>query len=253
MRTSLTLFIAMAFSYLALAAPHASNKSIDPKEAPLPVGETYAIDQVSGTKNAKKAANPNTGPYKCSVEENPGLVTEVSQSLEWFINHLKSYMDGLRFKQHSFLAVNEKLGKQLSEITDWAAQFPHNQDLEDSLRFAANIYGTMSIASKYLEYFESKRTSHRILCSVIQLNIRLFTFYNALGVPDSTIPNYKRKVKRIRHILHMWEGIFSRLPGPVSFSVRVLFMKQVAEARNMLGDLARKIPTPKTTQKKRME
>ncbi|GEQ68231.1 hypothetical protein JCM33374_g1898 [Metschnikowia sp. JCM 33374] len=243
MKVSLFLLTTVIFS---LVGAHSPARARIPEEA-----QNSSSEMITGNYQPKETSQ-NTGEI-ASLATNESLIVDdpmiqvkhrkITLSLERFIRSLKSFLHETGFSVENFESAAEKLEAQLSGISQTVLwQSIVEPSISSRLEFAENMFASMVDSIELLKHYDFFGGADFVLVnSVIELNVRLFEFFDSFGVADPSVEDYANRVTRFGRILNSWGDDFEALSN-VSIGVRYMFKEQFSMAEAVIQDLVGKIP-----------
>lgn len=184
-------------------------------------------------------SNPEFYVNRCvpNVTENEFDLRE--RLLDLVIHGMKSFIGETSFNRLEFEDLAEILEQQILYVGHSVNPFaPCTKHLYDKLQFARHIFQEMRDAVESLNFMDSARGQAQTLVNkVILLNIRLLSFFDSKGKPDSQAKGYSYKITRLTHALQYWGRSFRRMKL-VSRGVMLVFETYSSQAFFTLEELA---------------
>ncbi|KAM9929780.1 hypothetical protein OXX59_000980 [Metschnikowia pulcherrima] len=190
-------------------------------------------------------------PIYGSQNQNPMMKYEidpkqVERSLGLFVNDLRFYFNETSFESRKFELAVPGFRKELAKNNILVESESSSQELLDQLTFAKHVFLIMVDSAKGMHYYSDvSNPCHRLMHSVIELNVRILTVLDARGKLDVHIDSYEAELALFKRCLEMWTEKFANLMH-VSIGERLVFATQVKQVQTTLAMLEKQIPFPMT-------
>ncbi|GEQ70118.1 hypothetical protein JCM33374_g3794 [Metschnikowia sp. JCM 33374] len=162
-----------------------------------------------------------------------------SESVQWFVDQLKSFIGPVHFDAFQFSVVQRKLAQTILDIELLAQNvLVNNEILLAQLQFASKMFQAMAFAAEDLRvHGDSKLLEDTLICEMVDFHIRVWGLFNSRGSADYHIKDYPEKLSYFWLRVGALEGQFRRLDG-VAQSKRRLFWQQRNEVANIIYSLS---------------
>ncbi|KAM9898663.1 hypothetical protein OXX69_009786 [Metschnikowia pulcherrima] len=190
-------------------------------------------------------------PIYGSQNENPMMKYEidpkqVERSLGLFVSDLRFYFNETSFDSRKFESVVSGFRKELAKNNILIEGESSSQDLLDQLTFAKHVFLIMVDSAKGMHYYSDvSNPCHRLMHSVIELNVRILTVLDARGKLDVHNDSYEAELALFKRCLKIWVEKFVNLMH-VPIGERLVFATQVKQVQTTLALLEKQIPIPMT-------
>ncbi|GEQ68771.1 hypothetical protein JCM33374_g2440 [Metschnikowia sp. JCM 33374] len=169
---------------------------------------------------------------------------EVKESVEMFVENLKSYMDETGFDVTAFENLSPTLQKEVAELRISADKVMPSEVVSEMLSFAVTLLEAMTCYVKTLKspnYLDTPGSG--LLFNLMELHIRVLVIHNSRGELDHSTPRYMDKLIRYRLQVDQYEREIKTLDG-ITVDVRLIFDGQVTKVREGLANLNKDISVP---------
>lgn len=177
---------------------------------------------------------------KTSPLNNEKEIQKAEELLDWVFEQMKSFLNETDF---DLLGFGNRVGSlrgtlaELAFLTDGSTKI--TLDILDQLGFVSRMLDLMINCSIKLQIFNKKKDAGlRLLCKVLELNVRAIALYNSSGGPNLKMPGFKERVLLLLRSIYYWDMNFRNLEL-VSTDVKLIFEDLIQLAEIMVEFLAK--------------
>lgn len=176
---------------------------------------------------------------KTSPLDNAKEIQKAEELLDWVFEQMKSFVNETDFDLRGFGNGVGSLRATLAELaflTDGSTKI--TLDILDQLGFVSRMLDLMINCSIKLQIFnKNKDAGLRLLCKVLELNVRAIALYNSSGGPNLKMPGLKDHVLLLLRSVYYWDMNFRNLEL-VSTDMKLIFEDQIQLAEKIVDFLA---------------
>lgn len=163
--------------------------------------------------------------------------------LDFLTNQMKTFVNEIPFGAHrfnvrapSFFTTLQQVNALIVESTEMCLGLKKRYAFTEKM-----LVAMLDSARKITDYQEEDSYSLRLLCKMLDLNVRVFALYNLHGDPDSKAQGFGDQVLSLRQNLYYYGASFYNLQN-IPLDTKIIFEHQFEQAENNIGFLTIFIP-----------
>lgn len=168
---------------------------------------------------------------------------KVEDGLKLLIARMKSFVGEFEFDAKGFEGFAESFQKTLDQfhfLTDDSTGA--GLDLKEQYMFTKRMLNVMLYSANLLSLYQKDDDySLRLLCKILDLNVRMLAIFNLYGDPDLKAKGFGDRVLSFKLSLYYWGASFDYL-RKVPLDTRLIFQQQFEQAETSIECLTTFIP-----------
>ncbi|KAM9914941.1 hypothetical protein OXX59_002058 [Metschnikowia pulcherrima] len=164
------------------------------------------------------------------------------EQLELLMGDLRSFVSSRRFDYHAF---RPWIGRFYDELSKFEFSIETGSDSEKwahQIAFMKNVFtGMMEVSNRLRHYSESKFQGSNLICSLMELYVKVLVLHDSHGDIDLSIKNISSKISKFYQTLYFLGDELDKLPT-VPEGVRLLFDSYFSRVKSLLESLDSQIP-----------